>query len=690
MRNISASIGFPRQPLTALLGGLVNACMALLAMACTPPTEVPIVKEWQCVLPPNADTAYSTTIGCLEDYEALAARPFDNSLPASWSVKTILDQADGNRLYLLNTRTYRIHWEFAAERLSGNGRPLVSSMSKFGAEYYTPGRRFILGTLARYERPGIWAWELTPSDNASAEMIALAYEKIADACYCGQDLYFHATSEAIEAEAAKLPASVKVINTPQLYQDIAYQPLHFATAIGRLVFPAADKLKLEDIGPRDIVVLESAPDRLPDISGLITRRFQTPLSHFNVSAQERGIPNMGLRHALTDSTLRTLENLWVKFTVAPTGYTVTPVTPAEADAWWESRRRAPVPVTPLDTTAQDLLDLEDILDLRDPNRAREAFEQAIPAYGGKTAHFAALPHLDATKVRYEKSFAIPVHYYWQHLRNHGLVDSVDRMLSDSLFNADRKERDRRLRSLRQAIETAPLDSAFLTLLNAKLDSAFPGRDTLLFRSSSNAEGLDGYTGADLYASRIARRSRSPASLQKALLEVWSSLWDPRAFEDRHSRDIHSKSVGMGILVQAPLGEVKANGIALSANPFDPPGYEPGFYINVQAGSASVTHPDPSITSEEFIYHWWVTGQPIVPMTYSNQVPEGTSVLTPSQIHALGSALREIQVLFLPAYGADLSNWFGMHMEFQLKQLPGAEPTIVLTQARPYRGWGKTP
>lgn len=690
MHNNPASNRLSRQPMTTPEGGPVKSCpwvlaYAFLALACTQPTELPVVPEWRCALSSHSDTAYASTIGCLDDYAALAARPFDNSLPGSWSVKTILDQADGNRLYLLNTRKYRIHWEFASERLSGNGKPLVSSMSKFGTEYYTPGRRFILGTLARYERPGIWTFELTPSDNASAEMIALAYAKLAEACFCGKDLYFHATSQAIEAEAAKLPASIKVITTPQMYQDVAYQPLHFGTSIGRLVFPSADKLKLENVGPRDIVVLEAAPDTLPIVSGLITRQFQTPLSHLNVSAQDRGVPNMGLRGALTDSTLRALEGKWVKLTVATTGYSVTEVTQAEADAWWNAYEPVPVVLSPMDTSMIGLVDLEDILDWN-TSGPRAALEKAIPAFGGKTTHFAALPHLDTSKVRYEKSFGIPISYYWQHLQRHGLHDTLARILADPQFKADPAERAHRLQSFRKAIEEAPLDSAFWNLLTAKLDATFPGRETIHFRSSTNAEALDHFTGVGLYESKIGNRS-AVGSLRKALLEVWSSVWDPRAFAERDHRRIDHRSVGMALLVQAPQDEVKANGVAISSNPFDPPGYEPGFYINVQAGSGPVSHPDPSITSEQFVFHWWVTGQPIVQMALSNQVPVGTSVLTPAQTHALGAALREIQIFFLPLYGEDLSHWFGMHTEFKLVPRPGAEPAIILTQARPYRGWG---
>ncbi|MEO6097464.1 MAG: PEP/pyruvate-binding domain-containing protein [Fibrobacteria bacterium] len=675
------------------------AGLALLVVSCVHSTDVEARREWNCAIPAGSAPEFVQSIGCMEDYHALAARPFDLSIPGAFMVKVIVDRSDGDRLYFLNTSKNKLHYFFILNNLSGNGKPLVPPLPEFTpSEYYSPNRRFVLGTLAYYENPGVWTWELTPSDNAGADLIAFAHRKIADACFCGEDLYFHATSLGIEAEALKLPASIKVISTAKVYAGVDYQALSTASSIGRLVFTTADRLKLEYAGPRDIVVSDSVPDGIPlAAGGFITQQFQTPLSHVNTLSQDRGTPNMGLRGALADTALRALEGKWVHLNVNAFDYSVSEATEAEADAWWDSRKPPNVAVPVMDTSAGGMQNVEAILDMS--LGIAEALKQAIPAYGGMTSHFSAFPHMDRSKLAYRPAFGIPVRYYLEHMRTHGLNDTVDRMLSDPKFQADPAEKDRRLKALREAIVSAPLDSSFWKLLNEKLEAEFPGFETIRFASSTNAGDLEGLTGAGTYGSRTGSRTDTSHSIKQALLEVWAGVWDLRAFEERSYRCIDHKSVGMGALVRGGSGEsgenggeggILANGVAITANPFDEPGYEPGFYINAQAGEAPVTQANPAFISDQFIYHYGVPGQPIVLLARSNQVPSGMTVLTKVQTYALGTALAEIQGFFAPAYGEHGLYRNGMHTEFKLWKAaeagPGAEPVITMEAVRPFKGW----
>jgi pyruvate, water dikinase len=679
--------------------------LALLAISCDRTTDAEGGRDWNCAVPADSAPEYVQSIGCMEDYQALAARPLDESVPGAFMLKVVMDRADSNRLYLLNTRKYRVHYFFILNNLSGNGKPVVRTIPEFNiSEYYSPNRRFVLGTLAYYEKPGIWTWELTPSDNAGADLIAMAHRKIADACYCGKDLFFHATSLSIEAEARKLPASIKITSTAKVYAGVDYQALTFASSIGRLEFTTAARLRREYgeagkyPGPRDIVVSDSVPDGIPmTVAGLITRQFQTPLSHVNVLAQDRGTPNMGLRGALTDTALRALEGQWVHLKVGAFDYSVSAATEAEAQTWWDSLKPPTVLMPPADTTVAELQDVETILDMSLGLAA--ALKQAIPAYGGLTGHYSAFPQMDRSKLAYAPAFGIPIRYYLQHMRKHGLDDTVARMLADPGFQADPAERDRRLKSLREAILNAPLDPGFLKLLKEKLDAKFPGRENIRFASSTNAGDLVGLTGAGIYGSITGSRTDASHSIERALLQVWAGAWDLHAFEERDYRRINHKAVGMGALVQGldyAAGDegsgsgIRANGVAITANPFDAPGYEPGFYVNAQIGAAPVAHAAPSVTSDQFIYHYDFPGQPIVLLVRSNQVPEGTTVLTTAQTYSLGAALRAIQDFFIPAYGENGLFKNGMQTEFKLAQASGAgpeaEPVFIMDAIRPFGGW----
>jgi hypothetical protein len=460
--------------------------------------------------------------------------------------------------------------------------------------------------------------------------------------------------------------------------------------MGRLVFVTARELETEYVSFRDIVVLDAVPNDISVVSGIITQQFQTPLSHINVLSQNRGTPNMGLRGAYSDSTLLALKGKWVELEVGPFKYSLSEVSKDTADAWWEQNKPGDVSIPSLDTATRELRDVEDILDLT-KYELGEALALAIPAFGGKASHFAAFPHMDRQKVPFPKAFAVPVYYYRQFMHQNGFDTLVTQMLADSQFQDDPAVRDQRLQALRNSMMTAPVDPDFEAALTAKLNAEYPGM-RMRFRSSTNAEDLEGFTGAGLYTSITGDPNDPDDPVLDAVRGVWASVWYFRAFEERSYRNIDHRSVGMALLVHHSFPDEEANGVAITANPFDPSGLEPGFYINVQVGEESVVQPAAGVTTDQFIYHFDMPGQPIAFIAHSSLVREGTTVLTTAQVHSLGVALKEIHQFFYPVYGTDPGAWYAMDTEFKFDQPvggdPSDEPVLVIKQTRPYPGWGR--
>ena len=651
----------------------------------------PPKENWECVIDDTTDLEYSQAIGCMEDFEALASEPLNASIPGATSAKTVIDLMDATiPLYFQNSKKYQIHHEFVSANLSNGSHPPVPALALFNqTEYYSPDRRFILGAITYFEGPGVWTYEIAPYDNASAEMISLAYDKIADSSYFGKELYFHPTSQDVEALVPELDSSVKVITTDELYEGIDYQPLNYGTSMGRLIFVTAEELESAYVTFRDIVVLDAVPNDISVTCGIITEMFQTPLAHINVLSRNRGTPNMGLRGAFNNEDLRALENKWVKFTVGTFDYSVEEVSVDSADAWWDDHRPETVGIAKMDTATKELRNIEDILDTdNDATGLGDELDKAIPAYGGKASHFAAFPHMDSSKVPYPKAFAVPVFYYWQFMEQNGFNAMVDSLCADSAFKNDPATRDQALEALREAIMDAPMDGAFETRLFAKLASEY-GTARMRFRSSTNAEDLDGFTGAGLYTSKSGDADK-PSEVRDAIREVWSSVWYFRAFEERSYRNIDHRSVGMALLVHRSFPTEEANGVAISGNIFDPSGMEPGFYVNCQYGGTSVVLPDPTITTDQFIYYYDMVGQPIRYMARSNLIDSGT-VLTTRQVHKLGVALAEINRFFQPLYGPTNGKWWAMDTEFKFDQPlddPDGEPVLFMKQVRPYPGMGE--
>ena len=669
------------------LVGMVSGCLE--DKKPKPPT--PEDPPEKCTLAAeDTDPDFTAAIGCRADYLAVASPPLIATIPGALSAKTVVDRIDGDALYFQNSRRFPIHWNFASAHLSGNGLPIVPPLGQFNqTEYYAPDRRFVLGALNYYEGPAVWAYEIAPYDTADAEMITLAFRLIQDHFWFGNHLMFHPTSDNVAREAANLPDDVPIVTTDELFAGIDYQPLNLATAMGQLRFFSNQDLETRYLSFRDIAVLEAVPNDLAVCSGTITQEFQTPLSHINVLAQNRRTPNMGLRGAFTNSELRALEGHWVELTVGALNYSVREVTREEADLWWDDHRPPAVQVPTVDLSVTELTDIEEVLPV-DTLGLGAALAKAIPAFGGKASHFAAFPYIETFAIPYPKAFVIPIYFYRQFMEQNGFDVRITAMLADSSFQNDPAVRESQLQQLRDDIEAAPFDAALEAALLAKLNGEYPNT-RMKFRSSTNAEDLGGFTGAGLYQSAAYDPNDVTRPLGRALRKVWASVWRFRAYEERDYRSISHLEVGMAVLIHRAYPTEDSNGVAITANIFDPNGIEPGQYINSQKGDVSVVLPPAGVTSDQFVYHYDMPGQPSVFFAHSSLIPSGQTVLTRAQTAELGEALAAIHNYFRPVYGTVATEFYAMDIEFKFDTDPNAPENgsqLVIKQARPYPGRGE--
>jgi pyruvate, water dikinase len=662
-------------------------------------------KVWQCQSMSGADGGaapdYLSDVGCIDDFLVLASQPLDETIPGARSGKIVLDQYDDDALYFQNSNKFEIHHDFAAQYLSGPDHPIVPSLTEFNANQYTSlDRRFLLGAVTHYEGPDIWALEIAPYDTASPDMIAKLYQAVQRHVYFGGKLAFHPTSEAVEAVAARLPGSVKVAKTAEIFAKIDYQPLNTGEALGQLRFVKSKEIETAYLGFRDIAVLDSSPDNISVCAGIISQDFQTPLSHINVLARNRGTPNMGLRGAFDNPALRALEGKWVRLTVGSFEYSITEVTRDEADAWWAAHMPPPRQVPAMDLTVMDLRDVEYVVLEDAAVPMKMSIQKAIAAFGAKTAGYSVLRNTPGVPTR--KAFGIPVFFYDQFMKQNGFYDRVRTLRADPDFRDKPAVRDAALAQLRADILAAPVDAAFQALLKTKLVTDYPGQ-TMRFRSSTNAEDLDGFPCAGCYDSHTgdpgdwetdtetcSTDGNNNCSVLQAIRKTWATVWKLRTYEEREYHSIDHTAVGMALLVHHNFAQEEANGVAVTANPFDPSGLVPGLYINVQyGGGAEVVDPPPGVTSDAFIYQFTYPGQPIIFISHSNLILDGTTVLTPAQTYELGTALDLIHRRFSPAFGPLSGNngWYAMDVEFKFddEDSPGEAPKLVVKQARPYPG-----
>jgi hypothetical protein len=270
------------------------------------------------------------------------------------------------------------------------------------------------------------------------------------------------------------------------------------------------------------------------------------------------------------------------------------------------------------------------------------------------------------------------------MQENGFDAEIAAMLVEDKFLNDPAYRDARLAALRTSISTGPIDPAFESMVMSKLAQDYPGLP-MRFRSSTNSEDLNGFTGAGLYTSKTGDPNNAEKPVTSAIRNVWASLWNFRAFEERSYRGIPHTDVAMALLVHPSFPDEEANGVALTANMFD--ATQPGFYINVQIGGTSVVLPEAGITADSFLYYYYYPGQPITFFSHSSLIPPEQTVLSAAQTYRLGQALEAIHSYFAQYY-QNGSEFYAMDVEFKFDDDElGGEPQLWVKQARPHYGWG---
>jgi pyruvate, water dikinase len=674
-------------------------------------------KNWQCQIGNDAgNTDYVLEIGCLQDFHALSSEPIDATISGARSVKVVLDTwpapnvgKPADMLYFQNSQLYKIHHAFADKFLSSPDHQKVPALGMFNTTEYTSSeRRFILGAVTYYEEPKLWVLQLSPYDTANEDMIAKLYAAVKEKVFFQSELAFHPTSEMVAAVAKKLPASVAIKTTDDIFAATSYQALNLGTTMGKLRYVQAANLDNTFLTFRDVVVLDRVPNDISVVAGMITEEFQTPLAHINVLAQTRGSPNMGLKGATTEPKLKALEGKWVELTVAAQAWTIREVTMAEADAWWEVHKPPKVTLPSPNLAVTELRDIENLVmeDPAHPEYLLDEISDSILAFGGKASNYGVLvntsmegkplskpPKDGEVPLPLKPAFAIPFFYYDQFMKENGFYAMIDAFLADPAFNGDSVVRDKKLAELRAAIMAAPVNQAFQYLLRAKLDAKFPGK-VVRFRTSTNSEDLEGFPCAGCYESHSGDPADWEGSLLAAIKETWSGVWYFRSYEERSYRSVDQKGVMMALLVHRNFPMEEANGVAATANPFDMTGQQPALYVNVQyGGAAEVVHPPPGVTSDEFLYYYYnVPSRPVTYLAHSNLILPGETVLSEQQILDLGNALAAVQTRYSYAYGpaAGKSGWYGMEVDikFDDEDDPSKPARLYLKQARPHPGRGE--
>jgi len=619
---------------------------------------------------PRIDDIYGTVqLPTRAEFERLSNRDNRPGAQSVREVKFLIFNVDTNRpeLYFSDSNRHEFHFFFAREI----GRYLDNTLFN-NDSYFSSNRKNLVGSLISHDnfvgpdgRSGMYTVEFWPTDPIPFRHIETAYEMIAASMpFVDGNIAYHPASETqrerMRLEAAAFDASqVSRIATETLFGNVSYTGLHEAESFGRLRLVTG----AETLSVRDIVIFRTIPNDLTHVSGIMTEIPQTPLSHINLKAKQNDTPNAFIANAAIHPEIAPLIGQNVYYRVGPDGFEIRAASQAEVDAWFQSIR----PTT-------DQIPVRDLTATTIQSFAQLGFADAS-AVGSKAANVAELNRILPANSP-SQGFAVPFYFYDEFMKHNGFYTAAQAMIADPVFQADATTREQFLKIFRTNIENGILPVWMRTAL-ADMHAQFPVGSSVRARSSTNNEDLAGFSGAGLYSSFTHKPSEG--HFEKSAKQVWASLWNYRAFEERAFWRIDHLAAAMGILVHPNYKDEQANGVGVTKNIYDPRWR--GHYINVQLGEDLVTNPNAESIPEEFLISSLATATyEIQYIRFSNQVPDGTTILTEPQAQDLKDKMNTIHFHFKSLYGIPPVNQdWAMEIEFKIT----AAGQLEIKQARPW-------
>ncbi len=575
---------------------------------------------------------------------------------------------DSPELYFVNSKTHTYHSSFAI----GVGR--YNNNSSFsGDTYFTnTNRKNLAGSIVAHDnyldpkgRQGIYTFEFWPTDPVAFRFVEKAHILITSGMpFLDGNIAYHPASETQRAvlrseESQYAQTNIRTIFAEELFGNLTYSALNPGESYGRLrLFTGTETLSV-----RDIVILQTIPNDITHVAGIITETPQTPLSHINLKAKQNDTPNAFVRGASTHPDITPLLGQNVRFEVTSDGFVMEATSQAEVENYLELKRpnstQSPIP----DLSRKTIEPLSEI-----------GFEDGT-AFGSKASNLGELQRFLPTIT--PEGFAVPFYFYDEFMKFNGFYAASEAMMADSEFQADPATREAALKAFRKSITKYGVLPYWMSTALSDIQETFPASLSIRFRSSTNNEDLEGFNGAGLYESYSHHPNEG--HFAKSAKQVWAGLWTYRAFEEREFWRVDHASAAMGILIHPNYSAEEANGVGVTKNPYLPGAGWDGHYMNVQVGENLITNPEPGSLPDEFTIAnlTFDNAFEIQYIRHSNLIPEGETVMSREQALQLRGYMATLHNRFRSLYRGNST--FAMEIEFKITAAGG----IVIKQARPW-------
>jgi hypothetical protein len=450
--------------------------------------------------------------------------------------------------------------------------------------------------------------------------------------------------------------------------DECYAP---GWALGRLVNVPGGRIseayRAGQLQPTDVLLTDQVPAEVPPLAGIITMTPATPNSHVALLSRSFGIPFVYLAEQAVRSRVQGWTNREVMvravaqfggcdLTLEAVEGTLDPVT---RDEILELNAPPPLDLAPKVATGQISLAAET---LRPSDIAR---------VGGKAANFGLLRRRipdNAPAPALALTFDL-----WEGFMDQALPGGetlrgrIQNRLEGFSWPPNMEALQASLGEIRDTItDTADFSAAQrAAVLTALQNAGFATDRKIRFRSSTNVEDGDQFSGAGLYdsysgcladdldgddqgPSRCDAEEKNERGVFRALRKVYASFYNDNAYLERLRHRVDEHVVGMAVLVHPSTpDEIElANGVAtLSVTREGTERYVTGTLVT-QAGAVSVTNPDSTAVPERVALHFFGATPNLTLEQESSLVPLGGRVMTwTSDYVKLASLLNEAALAY---------------------------------------------
>ena len=558
---------------------------------------------------------------------------------------------DPTKVYYQDSAKYDFHYDFAVQRLDPF-RNLTPDQFHSVA-LHTNQQQVLLGTVLfpPFPNDSEFAIQFVGLDAYPPEFLARYYDLVRATVAADPNArayYVPAYEQAsvanehrtfFESRGIQLASADRWITGDDIYSS--------GWALGRLKYFPGNEINAAftdgRLRPEDILLTDGVPAEVPVLAGILTLTPATPNSHVAILAKTFGVPFAYISDAAVRNRVQQLAGKEIVLRLDPFFFDVR--------------------VIELESTIDPALRGE-ILDLRNPpklNIVPKAHLGAIAAstdnltpadikfFGGKASNYGFLRRQipDRSQRAIGLSFDLWDAFLDQAMPGGTTLRSaIQARLSGHVYPPNVAELKIDLDAIRELIKD---DTDFSPAQEAEITEAleiFDKTRNIRFRSSTNVEDSEQFTGAGLYDSYsgcleddLDADSKGPSQCDptemnergvfRAIKRVYASFYNENAVIERLRHNIDEQTVGMAILVHhsVPDDFELANGVAtikaVRGTTFDSTDGD----LVTQKGAVSVTNPDGSARPEVVQGYHHPFGAGGFLKQRSSLVPLGANVLT---------------------------------------------------------------